>query len=405
MKYAIILCDGMADRPVEALGGKTPLEAADTPNMARIAARGRVGRMRTLYDDLPTGSDVANLSILGYDPHRYYTGRSPIEALGLGIPLHADDTVFRMNLVTVSGDEPFAEKTMLDHSADEISTEGADALIKTLNEKLSDESRHFYTGVSYRHCLIWNGADDSYDFARPHNIIGEKIGKYLPDAALAGGYRKLMEEGTALLEHHPVNEARRARGLKPANAIWLWSAGKKPALPSFREKFGLDATVVSAVDLIKGIGMCAGMNVVNVEGATGNIHTNFTGKANAAIDAFKNGSDLVYVHVEAPDECGHRAEIENKVRAVELIDEKILAPVYSYLEGSGDDFGIMVLPDHPTPVRLRTHTSDPVPYFMYSNRVKMSGVDTFTEESARSMNAYMPDGSKLMQAFIDYCGK
>lgn len=408
MKYLVLIPDGMADEPVPSLGNMTPMQAAHKPMMDRLAKEARVGTVLNVPAGMVPESDTANMAILSFDPKVYSKGRSPLEAVSMGIDMKPGDVAVRCNTVTLSDaveGQPYEERVMLDHSADEISTEEADALIKTLNEKLSDESRHFYTGVSYRHCLIWNGADDSYDFARPHNIIGEKIGKYLPDAALAGGYRKLMEEGTALLEYHPVNEARRARGLKPANAIWLWSAGKKPALPSFREKFGLDATVVSAVDLIKGIGMCAGMNVVNVEGATGNIHTNFTGKANAAIDAFKNGSDLVYVHVEAPDECGHRAEIENKVRAVELIDEKILAPVYSYLEGSGDDFGIMVLPDHPTPVRLRTHTSDPVPYFMYSNRVKMSGVDTFTEESARSMNAYMPDGSKLMQAFIDYCGK
>ena len=408
MKYLVLIPDGMADEPVPLLGNMTPMQAAHKPMMDRLAKEARVGTVLNVPAGMVPESDTANMAILSFDPKVYSKGRSPLEAVSMGIDMKPGDVAVRCNTVTLSDaveGQPYEERVMLDHSADEISTEEADALIKTLNEKLSDESRHFYTGVSYRHCLIWNGADDSYDFARPHNIIGEKIGKYLPDAALAGGYRKLMEEGTALLEYHPVNEARRARGLKPANAIWLWSAGKKPALPSFREKFGLDATVVSAVDLIKGIGMCAGMNVVNVEGATGNIHTNFTGKANAAIDAFKNGSDLVYVHVEAPDECGHRAEIENKVRAVELIDEKILAPVYSYLEGSGDDFGIMVLPDHPTPVRLRTHTSDPVPYFMYSNRVKMSGVDTFTEESARSMNAYMPDGSKLMQAFIDYCGK
>lgn len=408
MKYLVLIPDGMADEPVPSLGNMTPMQAAHKPMMDRLAKEARVGTVLNVPAGMVPESDTANMAILSFDPKVYSKGRSPLEAVSMGIDMKPGDVAVRCNTVTLSDaveGQPYEERVMLDHSADEISTEEADALIKTLNEKLSDESRHFYTGVSYRHCLIWNGADDSYDFARPHNIIGEKIGKYLPDAALAGGYRKLMEEGTALLEHHPVNEARRARGLKPANAIWLWSAGKKPALPSFREKFGLDATVVSAVDLIKGIGMCAGMNVVNVEGATGNIHTNFTGKANAAIEAFKNGSDLVYVHVEAPDECGHRAEIENKVRAVELIDEKILAPVYSYLEGSGDDFGIMVLPDHPTPVRLRTHTSDPVPYFMYSNRVKMSGVDTFTEESARSMNAYMPDGSKLMQAFIDYCGK
>lgn len=406
MKYLVLIPDGMADEPVPELGNMTPMEAASKPMMDRLAAISKVGTVLNVPEGMVPESDTANMAILSFDPKVYSKGRSPLEAVSMGIDMKPGDVAVRCNTVTLSDaveGQPYEERVMLDHSADEISTAEAAELIKTLNENLSDEARHFYTGVSYRHCLIWNGADDSYDFARPHNIIGKKIGEYLPDATLAGGYRELMKEGAALLEHHPVNEARRAHGLKPANAIWLWSAGKKPALPSFREKFGLDATVVSAVDLIKGIGICAGMNVVDVEGATGNIHTNFTGKAEAAINAFRNGSDLVYVHVEAPDECGHRAEIENKVRSVELIDEKILTLVFEYLEGCGDDFGILVLPDHPTPLRLRTHTSDPVPYFMYSSRKKEKGVNVFTEETAREKNCYLPRGSELMQSFIDYC--
>ena len=408
MKYLVLIPDGMADEPVPQLGNMTPMEAARKPMMDRLAAASAVGTVLNVPKGMVPESDTANMAILSFDPKVYSKGRSPLEAVSMGIDMKPGDVAIRCNTVTLSDalpGQPYEERVMLDHSADEISTAEADELMKTLNDALSNGSRHFYTGVSYRHCLIWNGADDSYDFARPHNIIGEKIGKYLPDEMIAGDYRRLMEEGTALLEHHPVNEARRARGLKPANAIWLWSAGKKPALPSFREKFGLEATVVSAVDLIKGIGICAGMNVVDVEGATGNIHTNFTGKADAAIDAFKNGSDLVYVHVEAPDECGPRAEIENKVRSVELIDEKILTPVYEYLAASGDDFGILVLPDHPTPLRLRTHTSDPVPYFMYSSRKKEDGVARFTEQTAREKNNYLPDGSELMQLFIDHCNK
>lgn len=408
MKYLVLIPDGMADEPIAELSGKTPMQAADKPTMDKLAAMSRVGTVLNVPAGMVPESDTANMAILSFDPKVYSKGRSPLEAVSMGIDMKPGDVAVRCNTVTLSDEipgQPYEERVMLDHSADEISTEEADALIKTLNENLADESRHFYTGVSYRHCLIWNGADDSYDFARPHNIIGQKIGEYLPDKKLAGGYRKLMEKGTKLLEHHPINEARRARGLKPANAIWLWSAGKKPALPSFRDKFGLDATVVSAVDLIKGIGLCAGMNVVNVEGATGNIHTNFKGKADAAIDAFKNGSDLVYVHVEAPDECGHRAETENKVLSIELIDKKILAPVLEYLESCGDDFGVMVLPDHPTPVRLRTHTSAPVPYFMYSSQKKADGASCFTEATAEAKNAFMPDGSKLMQSFIDYCVK
>lgn len=406
MKYLVLIPDGMADEPVAELGNKTPMQAANKPMMDKLASASRVGTVLNVPAGMVPESDTANMAILSFDPKVYSKGRSPLEAVSMGIDMKPGDVAVRCNTVSISDEipgQPFEERVMLDHSADEISTAEAAELIKTLNENLSDSQRKFYTGVSYRHCLIWNGADDGYDFARPHNIIGQKIGAYLPDAEKAGGYLELMEKGAKLLEHHPVNEARRACGLKPANSIWLWSAGRKPALPSFREKFGLDATVVSAVDLIKGIGICAGMNVVDVEGATGNIHTNFTGKANAAIDAFRGGADLVYVHIEAPDECGHRAEIENKVKAIELIDEKVLSPIFSYLEGCGDEFGIMVLPDHPTPLRLRTHTSNPVPYFMYRSGRNDSGVQCFTEAEAEARNSFMPDGSGLMQSFIDYC--
>ncbi len=406
MKYLVLIPDGMADEPIKTLGDKTPMQTAKKPMMDKLAASARVGTVLNVPAGMVPESDTANMAILSFDPKRYSKGRSPLEAVSMGIDMKPGDVAVRCNTVSISDEipgQPFGERLMLDHSADEISTEESNELIKTLNEHLADEFRHFYTGVSYRHCLIWNGVDDSYDFARPHNIIGQKIGAYLPDAEKAGEYLDLMEKGAELLEHHPINEARRARGLKPANAIWLWSAGKKPSLPSFREKFGLRATVVSAVDLIKGIGICAGMDVVNVEGATGNINTNFTGKANAAIEAFKNGADLVYVHVEAPDECGHRAEIKNKVKAVELIDKKVLEPIYSYLSACGDDFGIMVLPDHPTPIRLRTHTSEPVPYFMYRSGKTDNGVKCFSEAEAKAKNAFMPDGSKLMRAFIDYC--
>lgn len=406
MKYLVLIPDGMADEPVAELAGRTPMQVADKPMMDKLASMSHVGTVLNVPQGMVPESDTANMAILSFDPKVYSKGRSPLEAVSMGIDMQPGDVAIRCNTVTLSDavdGQPYEERVMLDHSADEITTEEADELMRTLNEHLSNEHRHFYTGVSYRHCLIWNGVEDGYDFARPHNIIGQKIGDYLPDKQKAGEYRRLMAEGTTLLEHHPINEARRARGLKPANAIWLWSAGRKPALPSFGEKFGLSATVVSAVDLIKGIGICAGMNVVDVEGATGNVNTNYAGKAQAAIDAFKNGSDLVYVHVEAPDECGHRAETKNKVLAIELIDKNILTPVYKYLSECGEDFGIMVLPDHPTPLAKRTHTSDPVPYFVYSSRKKANGVEKFTEERARAEDNFLPDGSKLMQSFIDYC--
>lgn len=406
MKYLVLIPDGMADEPTGALGNRTPMQVANKPMMDKLASVSRVGTVLNVPNGMVPESDTANMAILSFDPKVYSKGRSPLEAVSMGINMRPGDVAIRCNTVTLSDaveGQPYEERVMLDHSADEITTVEANELMRTLNEHFSNDSRRFYTGVSYRHCLIWNGVEDGYDFARPHNIIGQKIGDYLPDTQKAGEYRRLMADGTALLEHHPINEARRARGLKPANAIWLWSAGKKPVLPSFSGKFGLSATVVSAVDLIKGIGLCAGMNVVDVDGATGNVHTNYAGKAQAAIDAFASGSDLVYVHVEAPDECGHRAEIKNKVLAIELIDQKILTPIYNYLYESGEDFGIMVLPDHPTPLEKRTHTSDPVPYFVYSNRRENVGVNSFTEETARAANSFLPDGSKLMQLFIDYC--
>ncbi len=285
---------------------------------------------------------------------------------------------------------------MLDHSADEITTPEADLLIKALDEKLGNEFRRFYTGVSYRHCLLWKDGNDKYPFMRPHDILGRPIKEYLPQGEDGEVFYRLMRDSYDILNHHPVNEARRARGLRPANSAWLWSPGKKPALPSFKEKWGLDAAVISAVDLIKGIGLCAGMKSIDVDGATGNISTNFSGKADAAIEAFKNGTELVYLHVEAPDECGHRAETENKVLSIEKIDSLILKPVLEYLRSCGEDFRIMVLPDHPTPICIRTHAIDPVPYFIYDPTKKQNGVDTFTEATAAAKNSYLPRGHELM---------
>ena len=290
---------------------------------------------------------------------------------------------------------------MLDHSADEITTAEADELIKTLDEKLGTKFRKFYTGVSYRHCIIWKDGCDTYNFMRPHDILGQCIRDYLPHGEDGKVFYELMKASWDILEHHPVNEARRARGLRPANSIWLWSPGKKPALPSFKDKWKLDGAVISAVDLIKGIGLCAGMKSIDVEGATGNVHTNYDGKAQAAIDAFKNGAEYVYIHVEGPDECGHRAEVENKVLSVELIDKKILAPVHEYLKGCGEDYKIMILPDHPTPTRLRTHTIDPVPFMIYSSTQDKAGVDTFSEDNASATGLYVEHGYTLMDLLIE----
>lgn len=399
MKYLILIPDGMADYPVAELGNKTPMQKADKPCMDMLASKSVVGTVSNVPDGMVPESDTANMAILSFDPKIYSKGRSPLEAVSMGIDMKPDETAYRCNVVTLTEEQDnYEDRIILDHSADEISTEEADKLIKTLEDKLGNDMRKFYTGVSYRHCLIWKNSDDKYNFMRPHDILGQRIGDYLPKAEDGGeDFLKLMKDSYEILKDHPVNVARKARGLKPANSAWLWSPGKKPALPSFKAKWGLDATVISAVDLIKGIGLCAEMESIDVEGATGNVHTNYSGKADAAIDAFKRGKDLVYIHVEAPDECGHRAEIDNKVKSIELIDQKILAPVYEYLKNCGESFKIMVLPDHPTPICKRTHTMDPVPFFIYSSENKANGCDTFTEETATAMKYYISDGFTLME--------
>ena len=403
MKYFVLIPDGMADRPIPQLDGKTPMEAAYKPNMDRLAKISVAGTAMNVPAHMVPESDTANLAILSYDPAIYSRGRSPLEAVSMGIELEPDDTAIRCNVVTVSDDDlPYEEKTMVDHSADEITTEEADQLVRALNEALPMEGRILHTGISYRHCLVWKNADPKYNFERPHDIIGRKIGDYLPKEENGGAaFLEFMKKGYEVLNHHPVNEDRRRRGLRPANSPWLWSPGTKPALPSFKEKWGINGAVISAVDLIKGIGLCAEMEVINVDGATGNYSTNYTGKANAAIDAFRRGSDLVYVHVEAPDECGHRGEWDVKVKAIEKIDELILAPVFKYLEESGEDFKVLVLPDHPTPVKIRTHSHEAVPFFLYDSRKTSCGVDLFSEDNCTKMNHHIADGSTLFDILIE----
>lgn len=396
MKYLVLIPDGMADRDIPALGGKTPMEAAHKPCMDLLCRQSFCGTVSNVPDGMNPESDTANLAILSYDPKVYSKGRSPLEAVSMGLTLSEEDVAIRCNVVTLSDGETYEDRVMLDHSADEITTEEADELVSALNDALGNELRHLYTGVSYRHCLVWRDEDDSYPFMRPHDIIGRRIGEYLPNDERGAKYLEFMKKSVEVLENHPVNVARRARGLNPANSAWLWSPGRKPSLPSFYEKWGLTGTVISAVDLIRGIGKCAGMKTPLIEGATGNVHTNYKGKADAAIEAFKNGDDFVYVHVEAPDECGHRAEIENKVLSIELIDELILSPVYSYLTGTGEDFRIVVLPDHPTPIEIRTHSMEPVPFFIYDSKDHVSGASRFTERHCREMPFYLPCGHELM---------
>lgn len=396
MKYLILVPDGMADWKVPALGGKTPMEAAEKPCMDMLAARSLCGTVLNVPEGMVPESDTANLSIFSYDPRLYSKGRSPLEAMSMGIAMTPEDTAYRCNLVTLGDEADYDQKTMVDNSADEISTPEADELIKALNAAFADETRRFYTGVSYRHCLILKNGIESFPFARPHDIIGQPIKEYLPAGEQGQPFYALMRASCDVLRDHPVNLARRQAGKRPANAIWLWSPGKKPALPSFKEKWGLEGAVISAVDLLKGIAICAGMRSINVPDATGNIHTNYKGKADAAMDAFRDGCDLVYIHVEAPDEAGHRGEVENKVRSIELIDEKILRPVYDYLAGCGEPFRILVLPDHPTPLSIRTHSPEPVPFFLYDSRAERTGAAPFTEETAGSTGSFVPDGCGLM---------
>lgn len=401
MKFLVVVYDGMADTKIPALGNRTPMEAAKKPMLDSLSRAAYVGTACNVPEGMVPESDTANLAILSYDPRTYSKGRSPLEAMSMGLSMTPEDTALRCNLVAISDDDrPYEDKIMLDHSADEISTEEADILVKALDERLGNEMRHLFTGISYRHCLLWKNADTAYNFARPHDIIGRGIAPYLPCGEAGEPFLRFMKESHEILMHHPVNEERRRRGLKAANSAWLWSPGKKPQLPDFAEKWGLKGAVVSAVDLIKGIGICAGMEVIDVPGATGNIHTNFRGKAEAAIGAFSRGCDYVYIHVEAPDECGHRAEVENKVLSIEKIDTEILTPLVEYLRSTKEPFRIMALPDHPTPCEKRTHTSDPVPFMIYESDKAHMGASPFTEENAIACRRHIADGTNLMELFV-----
>lgn len=393
MKYAIILYDGMADYPVPALDGKTPMMAAHKPNMDALAAKAEVGLVQTVPDGMKPGSDVCNLAVMGYDPKLYYTGRSPLEAVSIGVQMDAEDVALRCNLVTLSEDGlPYEEKVIEDYCADDISTEEADVLIKAVQAELGSPIFAFYTGVSYRHCLLWHAGDtDLGNMTPPHDITGKVIGPYLSAHKNAVRLIHMMKKSYDILKDHPINQKRKAAGRRPANSIWLWGEGKKPALPAFEALYGIRGGVVSAVDLIKGIGGCAEMEVAEVPGATGYIDTNFEGKAQAAVELLAR-NDLVYLHIEAPDECGHRNEPENKVKAIELIDQRVLPIVLKGLEQYGD-YKVMILPDHPTPIVTRTHASDPVPYLIYHKNCPKEGVSTINEETAKAtgrFNEYAP---------------
>lgn len=401
MKYMVLLCDGMADTPNSALGGKTPMELANKPIMDRLARVSEVGMCRTVGKGLKPGSDVANLSVMGYDPYQCYTGRSPLEAASIGVDLKDTDVALRCNIVTLSGEENYADKTMVDYCSGDISTEEAHEIIKTVEEKLGSDIYKFYGGVSYRHCLVVdNGTTDLGNMTPPHDISGRVIGEYLSDNPNAKPLIELMKKSYDILKDHPVNLKRREKGLNEANSIWLWGEGRKPVLQNFYEKNGVKASVVSAVDLLKGIGICAGMETPEVAGATGYIDTNFEGKAQAGIEAFKNGCDLVYLHFEAPDECGHRGEAQNKVKAIELIEERALKLMLDYLDDSGDDYRILIMPDHPTPLDIMTHSSEPVPYLIYDSRTEKKGVASFTEALAKSTEIFVENGPDVMDKLL-----
>ena len=400
MKYVVLLCDGLADLPRDDLTGKTPMGTAKKPNMDKLAKVSEVGLVKTVIDSLKPGSDVANLSVLGYDPSVYYSGRSPLEAGSIGIDMKPTDVSFRCNLVTLSDEENYEDKTIIDYCAGDISSEEAAELIKFIQEKMGNEEFSFYSGVSYRHCLIWdNGTLDVGTLTPPHDITGKKITEYLGVNKNGEKLLDMMKRSYNLLKDHPVNKKRIERGLRPANSIWLWGEGVRKDLMPFEEKYGLKGAMISAVDLLKGIGKFTGMRVIDVEGATGYIDTNFGGKAQAAIDALKNGCDFVYIHVEAPDECGHRFEIENKVKSIELIDELILGPIMKAFEG--EEIRVLICPDHPTPLALKTHTNAPVPYLIYDSGKTEKGVECFCEESAERTGNFIGVGHTLMEKFLN----
>ena len=396
MKFAVILGDGMADWPVDELGGKTPLDVANHPIMDKLASDGEFGLVKTVPDGMKPGSDTANLSVFGYDPKRYYSGRSPLEAASLGIPLVKTDVTYRCNLVTLSQEKDIADSTMLDYSAGEISTEEARELILFLDERLSSDGVRLYPGFSYRHCLVLNHAETGAELTPSHDFSGKPVEGRLPEGTNAELLMHWMTEAYLLLKDHPVNTARIAAGKNPANAIWFWGEGRKPALTPFLEKTGLKGAVISAVDLIQGIGRCAEMAVVKVEGATGTYETNFAGKAAAAIDVLARGADYVYIHIEAADECGHHGQMKEKIYSIEQIDRQILSPVYEYLESTGEDYVILVLPDHPTPLKIRTHSAEPVPFALYRKGDAAGKAVRYTESDAKITDIYEDAGYRLI---------
>jgi len=401
MKYVVVLGDGMADWKIDALGKKTCLEAAKTPNLDAIAPLSEVGLCKTVPDGLKPGSDVANMSVLGFDPNKYYTGRSPLEAVSMGINLKPTDVTVRCNLVTLSGESEYEEKIMCDYSAGDISTEEAEILISFLKKHLDSDKFKFYSGISYRHCLVVSDGVTGNEITPPHDISDKPISGHLPKGRTGGEYLNLMKKSYELLKDHPVNIQRIKQGKKPANSIWLWGEGTKPALAEFKAERHLKGGVISAVDLVRGIGMLAGMQIINVPHITGDYKTNFKGKAEAAADALLGGLDYVYIHMEAPDECGHHGDYKNKVYSIEQIDGLVVKTLIEKFEAAHENFAMLVCPDHPTPCAIKTHVSEPVPYLIYTNAKSLSnGAKRYTEDEAAKTGEYVPQGYKLIEKLI-----
>lgn len=400
MKYIVLLGDGMADYPVPDLDGKTPLEAAHIPTFDKLAQEGDTGLVHTIPEGFPPGSDVANLCVMGYDPVQFYSGRSPLEAVSIGVPLAADDVTYRMNLVTVTEDGAFEDLTMVDHSAGEITTAEADALVQALNEALPLAGNEIYTGTSYRHCLVVHGGQTGADQTPPHDILEQKIGAYLPKGVQADYFNQLMRASMPILKDHPVNRKRMAEGKRPANLAWFWGEGTSPALTPFKELYGKTGGVVSAVDLLKGLGLSAGLTAPEVEGATGTLDTNYEGKLAAALAILKD-NDFVYLHFEGPDEAGHHGNPVEKITAIERLDKRVLQPLMAALAEAGEPYHLLLMPDHATPIVERTHTADPIPFTLYrSNQAPTHPAKGYTEKDAQETGWVVPEGHTLMRLLL-----
>lgn len=400
MKYVVILGDGMADEPIESLGNKTILQAADTPFLDMLSKKSEIGMVHTVPDGMAPGSDTANLSVLGYDPKIYYSGRSPLEALSIGVPMTDTDIALRCNIVTISEEEgvPYEEQTIIDHSSSEISTEDCGILLEAVRKELENDIFKFYLGTSYRHCTIWHNGS-VVKLTPPHDVLGQKVGPNLPETE---SLREMMKKSYEILKNYPLNIERKKKGLNPANSCWFWGAGTKPALSSFEEKTGKKGVMISAVDLLKGIAVGAGMDNIIVPGADGTLNTNYEGKANAAIKALtEDGYDFAYIHVEAPDEMGHQGSVERKIKAVENLDGRVIKTVVEGLKKSGEPFRVIVTPDHPTPIRLRTHVAKPVPYLLYDSTEELDRTWNYNEAEAEASKNYVANGHQLIDKLFE----